>query len=575
MSLKRKVRVTTMVAASALMSIGISFASFAAAGWVEENGLWVYYDKNDQKVTDEWKKSGERWFYLDSDGCMAVNSLIEDDNNYFYVGNDGSMLVNQWVSVENEDYGDEDEPEAYWYYFQSNGKAYQSGNADKASIKNINSKKYIFDEEGRMQYGWVNEDGERQTGDDQWQNGIYYCGDENDGALTIGWKEIFINDPDWNPDDEINGNLFEEDQNRWFYFKANGKKQTDDQKTINGRKYRFDEYGRMIAEWWTSEVATQSKGSLINASASETTGKKMGSTTVNGQGSTDYTTTWKYYGSPEDGASVVKGWFQVMPSDYMNSKDYDDSKSAWYYSDGNGNLVANELKTINGKKYGFDSYGRMLTELKVIQLETGSRNKIIDIFDKGNYENEDDFESFIRELMEKGYENTYVYYFAGKNDGSIKTGKQIVTLDDEELTFEFEKSGSKKGRGKSGVVDKKFYIAGKLTKAGQEQKYEMAVTFTDGTSVIYKGWDLLQELALLDSDRIVNDDLIYFDEKNDSSFKSILQDKIGNELSKTVSDYYLVNTAGSIIKSKSKCKTGDDIIFAVTNHKITKIYEEK
>lgn len=575
MLMKRQTKNAVMLAASALFSLGLSFTSFAALGWVEENGSWAYYDRDGIKATDDWKKSGDNWFYLDSDGYMVVDSLIEDNDNYFYVSSDGRMLTNQWAAVDNENYSDEDEPESYWYYFQSNGKAYKSGNSDRASIKEISGKKYIFDEEGRMQYGWVNESGERQTDDDQWQNGVYYCGDQNDGALTIGWKDIYIHDPDWNPDAEINGHAFEEDQTRWFYFKPNGKKHMNDQKTINGRKYRFDEYGRMIAEWWTSEIATTSKGKLINATPSDTSGKKMGSTTKTGQGSTDYTTTWKYYGTPEDGAASVNGWFQVIPSDYLNSKDSDDYKSAWYYSDGKGNLIANQFKTINGKKYAFDSYGRMLTGLKIIQLDSGNRSSIKDIFDKGNHENEEDFESFIKELIEKDYQNVYVYYFAGKNDGSMLTGKQTITLDDQELSFEFEKNGSRKGRGKSGLIDKKFYIGGKLTKADSEQKYELAVTFTDGTALVYEGWDLLQELDLYNSQSTDNDDIIYFDEKDGDSFKAILQNKIGSELSKTVSDYYLVNTSGNIIKSKSKCSTGDDLIFTVHNNKITKIYEEQ
>ena len=47
----------------------------------------------------------------------------------------------------------------------------------------------------------------------------------------------------------------DEDQSRWFYFQSNGKKvQAKDgdlqkSKTINGKKYEFDQYGAMTAEW--------------------------------------------------------------------------------------------------------------------------------------------------------------------------------------------------------------------------------------------------------------------------------------------------------------------------------------
>ena len=42
---------------------------------------------------------------------------------------------------------------------------------------------------------------------------------------------------------------------RWFYFKSNGKMVKSDEsdrtkdKTINGKKYAFDQHGAMVAEW--------------------------------------------------------------------------------------------------------------------------------------------------------------------------------------------------------------------------------------------------------------------------------------------------------------------------------------
>ena len=51
------------------------------------------------------------------------------------------MVRNQWVAIDNEDAGEEDEPEHYWYYFQSNGKAYKrSDSASTISAKQINGK---------------------------------------------------------------------------------------------------------------------------------------------------------------------------------------------------------------------------------------------------------------------------------------------------------------------------------------------------------------------------------------------------------------------------------------------------
>ena len=96
------------------------------------------------------------------------------------------LLYTSWIQVENSDsYGDDD-PDYFWYYFQANGKAYKAPTSGKTSFKNINGKKYTFDSEGKMLYGWINTESERQTGDDAWTNGTYFCGDENDGAQANG-----------------------------------------------------------------------------------------------------------------------------------------------------------------------------------------------------------------------------------------------------------------------------------------------------------------------------------------------------------------------------------------------------
>ena len=80
-----------------------SMTSFAATGWVEEDGTWVYYNRDEERATEEWKKSGDNWFWLDDNGEMAVDQLIEDDDDYYYVNEAGAMVTNQWVAIENED----------------------------------------------------------------------------------------------------------------------------------------------------------------------------------------------------------------------------------------------------------------------------------------------------------------------------------------------------------------------------------------------------------------------------------------------------------------------------------------
>ena len=237
------------------LTMGSALVSFAATGWAEENGEWVYYNNDGSKATDVFKKSGNNWFYLDSDGIMAKNQLIEDDDNYFYVNSAGAMVTNQWCSIENEDSGS-DEPDEWWYYFQSNGKAVKkSGSSDNVKFVTLPTStgqaKFTFDDEGHMLYGWIDESGEMLTDDDAWKSGMYYCSDNGDGRMATGWKYIpAVNDED----DDREGDGY------WFYFSTNGKKTVDnDSKKINGQYYGFDVNGKMLQGLYRIEFEANGK----------------------------------------------------------------------------------------------------------------------------------------------------------------------------------------------------------------------------------------------------------------------------------------------------------------------------
>ena len=157
-----------------------------------ENGNWHYYTSDGTRATETWKKSGNYWFWLDSDGEMATESLIEDDGNYYYVNGDGAMVKNEWRKTENPDSSDSEDEES-WYYFDNTGKAYKAPDSGRISFKSIkkadgSTRKYAFDSEGRMLYGWINEESERLTDEEAWKEGIYYLGEEDDGAQrSLQW----------------------------------------------------------------------------------------------------------------------------------------------------------------------------------------------------------------------------------------------------------------------------------------------------------------------------------------------------------------------------------------------------
>ena len=136
--MRKQTKLVAVLSTAAVLAIGASMTSFAAEGWAEENGTWVYYDRDGYQVTDQWERSGNNWFYLNSDGEMATATIIEDDDDYYYVNESGAMVTNQWVQIENEDSYDDEDPAAYWYYFQANGKAYKAPTSGKTSFKTIN-----------------------------------------------------------------------------------------------------------------------------------------------------------------------------------------------------------------------------------------------------------------------------------------------------------------------------------------------------------------------------------------------------------------------------------------------------
>ena len=357
--MKKQTKLVAVLSTAALLAIGASMTSFAATGWAEEDGTWVYYNRDGERATDSWKKSGNNWYYLDSDGEMAIDQLIEDGDNYYYVDINGVMASNQWVAIENEDAGEDDEPEHYWYYFQANGKALTNGDNDKVSLKTINGKKYAFDDEGKMLYGWVDEDNAERVDNvdgDGFKDGDYYFGSEDDGAMTTGWLQLDITYDEATEDSyKYVAAAFndDEDQTRWFYFKSNGKKVAADpgdrtkDKTINGKKYAFDEHGAMVAEWSLDkdDEDTASKAAIDDGKVASFSNAQAGDGNY-----AKYTEAWKYFNSVEDGARVSKGWFKVVPAEMLNSGKYDVDEDAWYYADGSGNLYAGEFKTIKGEK---------------------------------------------------------------------------------------------------------------------------------------------------------------------------------------------------------------------------------
>ena len=558
--MRKQTKVVAVASAAALLAIGGAMTSFAAQGWVEEDGTWYFYDKDGNRVEDEWKKSGDNWFWLDSEegGAMATDKLIDDDNNTYYVDGNGVMVTNTWVKVVNEDQDEDDDPAEYrYYYMQSNGKAYKAGTSSNTTkFKTIDGKKYAFDEDGKMLYGWVNKDDSTLAmGDSDWEEATYYMGSWEDGALKTGWQKITVYDEDE-----------DDDMDYWFNFKSNGEKRVNTksdkdifEKKINGKYYGFDERGVMTYEW--TAASTNDLTTISN---------------------------WRYFNSPEDGARSTKGWFKVVAPDADGDdntfKDYgtgstfakgdaEDENERWYYADSDGELYVGQIKKIKGKYYGFapegNKAGSMLTGLCALTVDKDGN--IVKLWDRDMdsdslddaLKGEGDFKDFGKSSFDT------LYYFGNNedSDGALKTGNVTINLDGDSYQFQFSKTGGAegKGRGVNGIDDGKYiYKFGQKIKAGSDDKY--IVVYADGDT-----GSTGVNVHKIDTATLRSDYSASIGQNKDGDSVNYVGTLGELASGKLTSNYYLVNTSGAIVKNKTAAKDGNDWYFYV-DEKVIKMY---
>ena len=510
--MKKQTKLFTTLSAAALLTIGVSAVSMAA-GWDNSTGEWRYLNNDGTEVTDAWKSANGNWFYLNSDGVMATNMLIEDNNNsktrYYYVDQYGAMVKNTWKAVAKED-SDDNEAEYYWYYFGSDGKAYTSeDDLTTGEIKTINGQKYAFDSEGKMLYGWINKDSvEQQDNDDEaWKTSQYFFNGWNDGHMQTGWLQLTVNDDD-------------DTEEYWFNFKNDGKKRENTRKKINGVYYHFDEDGHMLTDW---TVKTQSIEDAGYATASEVF-------YVNG-----------------DGGERKNKWVWAVPDEHYIKEDYDDDEYSWWYFGKNGSLTYNQIKKVNGKKYAFDKYGRMLKDFvavdggNVVKLKGASDHTRDDII-AGSFIVDDDFTATLS--------NPDIYYFSNdeEKDGSMKKGYQTIELEDGTYQFYFNTSN---GKAYNEYVSKiKKYVVNGLVLApssDDDSNYAGVVlsgsqptdlvfgSSTVGNILVNKAGTVVKKKVKLkdnnDAYYVVNKDgkvLAYFASEDDYNEKLEYEDKKGN-----------------------------------------------
>lgn len=409
--MRKQTKLVAALSATALLAIGASAVTFAA-GWNNSTGSWQYLDNDGNPVADVWRKSGDYWFYLGSDGNMATNEVVQTNDSFYYVNQDGAMVTNQWVAFDTV--SDDSEADHRWMYFGADGKAFRDKN-DKltiSDIRTINGKKYLFDQEGYMLYGWLGEDSNLVTGDDAWETAIYYYGGYDDGSAQHGWVQLPVLDGDG-------------ENTYWFYFDDNGKIQRNKKKTINGATYYFDEKGRMIEDWSSSTKVSTSTNPSPAFIGKVTSANNI--VYVNG-----------------DGGARKNQWIWAVPTEDYLEKDYNNDSYSWWWADNSGKIVKDTVKKIKNKVYAFDEFGRMVSGL---QKSVDGRKGFDGASGVGDFGFQElSGEDYLTKVTLAGSGTTAekIYFFSDDyaKDGSRKTGYQKVAFDDDTYQMYFNNNGT-------------------------------------------------------------------------------------------------------------------------------------
>ncbi|MBP3242114.1 MAG: hypothetical protein J6M92_16480 [Oribacterium sp.] len=472
----------TVFAAGAMAAM-MSTAAMAA-GWQQEGDEWYYLDNNGDYVSDSWKVSDGKYYYLSSDGTMARNTLIEDGTNYYYVGSDGAMITNSWKAVATDD----DNYDGYaWYYFRETGKAY----TDTSTPVTISGSKYMFDDQGQMLYGYVDENGDMIDVSDDAEavyDAVWYFGDKDSGAMVTGWHQ-------YEEDLTTTDDTYEDYSAIWFYFKTeNGKKLTDTTKVINSYRYTFDSNGVMVSGW--DDTASSS------------------------------TTNVYRYSDLTSGSIKKNSWVQAIPSEEMDEDDYENGTYRWFYTNSTGYVVTSQAKKINSKWYYFNEYGIMQSGLMILDASSiSSCGSIVEDLDEDDITAED-----IYSLGEANGGDLNLYYFGDENSGAMtKDGSVNITLSDDTYTFYFNSNG----KAYNGIKSKKYYKYGILQKADNDSYYELVEYGATGTYVLVsKSGSVVTSGYVKDGDDnyyAIYDGKVAYIPADDLAVKAATAYKAGNE----------------------------------------------
>ena len=443
--MRRQMKIAAVVSATALLAIGASFTSMAAAKtgtWKLEEEGWVCYDKDGDVYENEFCLDGGKEFYVGDDGILVTNEWVDDaEGNWYYVGSTGAKTIYDWKQVIPE--GGDEEDDAEWFYFGSKGKK-------TTGKKVIDGKTYYFNNEGILLTGWINYDGEEAEAIDApvaaMSSAIVYA-DETGARVASSWVNTYAPGTDEDEIEEGDADKF------WYYIKSKGAAQTGRNLDINGQTYYFGVDGKMLSGW---VVGTDGD----DADTKDDTFFMTTDSNAFALGNV------YFCGDENQGWSKKNTWVKTWAPDKFEDAD-NDNDQYWYWIGKDGVVFAagETASAANGMKF-VDGEDREVVIDSSNQIATKEISNKTYAF-KANGQ--------MWSGLVKKVESGEMFYFGGKNDGSMKTGTvMIADNDDYEYKFYFgenDKNDYVKGVAVTGNAGGDLYINGQLVTS--DEKYEV------------------------------------------------------------------------------------------------------
>lgn len=110
------------------------------AGWIQNNGSWLFYLPNGTYIKDTWYKVNDKWYLFDASGKMLTGFQNRNNQTYF-LANSGEMATG-WQFLNNQ-----------YYYFNPTKDSFE-GSMFRNMLYTIDGATYYFDANGVRSEGW-------------------------------------------------------------------------------------------------------------------------------------------------------------------------------------------------------------------------------------------------------------------------------------------------------------------------------------------------------------------------------------------------------------------------------------